>query len=806
MEARLNRLVGHAAILLRAPHAQVTLVGDAEQVVAAAHGLVLSDASRRGPAADSLCTVAVASGRTLVVTDAAQDPLVAHLPPVISGAVGGYLGALLTDPDGLVLGALCVFDPARRDWTSEDVALLEEVALLARAELVELVEHVVALPSDLGLRATLAAAAAELGSFVLSFADGGRLDADERMLALHGHSAETFDGSPAAFKAVTHPADLPSVLKALEQARTGLGELAIEYRVVLPDGQHRWVRVRGRVMPDLLGRPSHLLGAAYDASAERGLRDELVRLMETMPVGLVRLDREWRFTYVNVVAEQIYQRTREELVGVGLHQAFPEARDTDFFRAFVTAMRSGAPGSVEAYFPPLDRHFEVRIWPDEQGLTLFFHDVTERLQAQRALQRASERLRLLAEAGAQLSGSLQPAEVLEVLGGLLVPALACSVTVAVIGPVAELLCRPLANDPDLLHLVHVQHVDPATEAELRAVLAALDLRTTADSGIGRAVRTRQAQLMERVPDVLMRDRAVDDAHYEQMQRLNTGPQLTVPLDGASGVLGALTVAGSEDQPLDDVLLRDLTARASVALENALSFARQHQAANVLQRALLPRTPPAARGVLVATRYLPAAAHALAGGDFFKTVLVDGTLVCAIGDVMGHGTASAARAGQLHGLVAALALQGCGPGELLGQLSRGVEQMMDLELATLLVCAYDPATRRLTAATAGHPPPLVAPLSGAPSYVDLVPGPPIGVAEDDYAERTVELTDGGTVVLFSDGLVERRGESLTVGLERLRQAVAELRMPPEAVADHVLDALGARHGGDDDIALLVLSQP
>ena len=161
----------------------------------------------------------------------------------------------------------------------------------------------------------------------------------------------------------------------------------------------------------------------------------------------------------------------------------------------------------------------------------------------------------------------------------------------------------------------------------------------------------------------------------------------------------------------------------MALENALSYARQDQAATVLQRALLPQHVVDVPGVVVATRYLPAAEQSLAGGDFFRTLAVDGTLVCALGDVMGHGTASAARAGQLHGLVAALALQGLRPGELLGRLSEGIDQLMDLELATLLVCAYDPASRRLTVAAAGHPPPLVAPLTGEPAYVVARTRPP-----------------------------------------------------------------------------------
>ena len=291
-----------------------------------------------------------------------------------------------------------------------------------------------------------------------------------------------------------------------------------------------------------------------------------------------------------------------------------------------------------------------------------------------------------------------------------------------------------------------------------------------------------------------------------MRELNDGAQITLPLASTTGVLGAVTIAGAPDQALDEPLLEDLAGRAAVALENALTYVREHRAATVLQRALLPQLTPITPGVLVASRYLPAAEQALAGGDFFRLVDLGRSLVCAIGDVMGHGTASAARAGQLHGLVATLALQGMQPGALLTRLSEVVDQLMDLELATLLVCDYDPASRELTVATAGHPPPLIVPLEGDPFYADLVASPPIGVATAQHEQTTLVLPAGCTVVLFSDGLVERRGESLTDGLERLRQAVRDVRLPPEAVADHVLQVTGVAAGSDDDVALVVLNHP
>jgi len=171
--------------------------------------------------------------------------------------------------------------------------------------------------------------------------------------------------------------------------------------------------------------------------------------------------------------------------------------------------------------------------------------------------------------------------------------------------------------------------------------------------------------------------------------------------------------------------------------------------------------------------------------------------------MGHGMRSAARMGQLRAIVATLALEGHAPGALLARLSRSLDDLLDVELATLLVARLDPATGALTVASAGHPPPLIAVPGAAPEFVDVVPGPPLGTFHGDPAESTAELPPGAALLLYTDGLVEERRAALGTGLEQLRQALAEAPADPESAVDHVLEATGRRHGADDDIALLLL---
>ena len=133
-----------------------------------------------------------------------------------------------------------------------------------------------------------------------------------------------------------------------------------------------------------------------------------------------------------------------------------------------------------------------------------------------------------------------------------------------------------------------------------------------------------------------------------------------------------------------------------------------------------------------------------------------------------------------------------------------EELIDLQLATVLVAIYDPAHRRLTVASAGHPPPLLAPIEAEPAFVNVQPGPPLGLGTAVYRAVTVDVPGGATLVLYTDGLIEERGEAIDEGLERLRLALCEVRPPPEAVCTHVLHELGRTRGGEDDVALLVLS--
>jgi hypothetical protein len=531
------------------------------------------------------------------------------------------------------------------------------------------------------------------------------------------------------------------------------------------------------------------------------------------------LDDEWRFTFVNPQAEKLLGRSRGELLGRSIWTEFPAAVGSTFEYEYRGAVSSGQPASFEAYYPPpLDSWYELRAWPTPDGLSVYFREITARREAEHerqqavreresayaAAEAANARLSLLADASHRLAQSLEPVQVLQGLSQVVLPVLGQSLIVALTADAASaLLDRELPGD-DAVHVVHASHADPEVLPELEAVVRTLRLSTADPIGVGAVVRTGTAEWLPEIPRDELATVAPDEHTLQRMCALDLGAVLTVPLVSRGRVLGAATISKPASGVVEHALLADVAARAAVALDNALLYRAERRTGLTLQRSLLPGAVPQPPGIQVAVRYRPGATGAFVGGDWYQGVVVGQDLMLCMGDVMGHGMRSAARMGQLRAIVATLALEGHGPGALLGRLADSSDVLLDLDLATLLVASYSPATRSLTVASAGHPPPLLAPVGQRPFYVDVPPGPPIGSLPGTYDEVVVPLPAGSTLVLYTDGLVEERGQGLDEGLEALRAALSEIQLPPEAVADHVLVRLGRDEGADDDVALLVLS--
>jgi serine phosphatase RsbU (regulator of sigma subunit)/anti-sigma regulatory factor (Ser/Thr protein kinase) len=282
--------------------------------------------------------------------------------------------------------------------------------------------------------------------------------------------------------------------------------------------------------------------------------------------------------------------------------------------------------------------------------------------------------------------------------------------------------------------------------------------------------------------------------------------LGVPLVTEGAVIGVLHVGTLTPRAFDEEdveLLQRAADRAALAVNSRLAE-RERGLADALQRSLIPRLP-VLPGVSLAGRYLPAASERV-GGDWFDAFqLPDGRLGLAIGDVVGQGFNAAAIMGQLRSGLRAYALDGMAPGEVLSRLNRLLRQLEPGRTATLLYLVLDTYAGGVTVATAGHPPPLVSEPECEPRYVELAGTVPLGAVRHAYYEQCeLELAPGSAVALYTDGLVERPGESLDDGLERLREVVRKGEVDLEHLGDRVVERLLPGGPSHDDAALLLAS--
>src|SRR5262249_6764139 len=214
-----------------------------------------------------------------------------------------------------------------------------------------------------------------------------------------------------------------------------------------------------------------------------------------------------------------------------------------------------------------------------------------------------------------------------------------------------------------------------------------------------------------------------------------------------------------------LLLRLVAARAAVAIDRAQIHEREHRIAEILQPTLLPERLPVIEGVEAAARYVPGTVGVAVGGDWYDVFeLADGSIGVAVGDVVGHGVRAAATMGRLRNVLRAYAYEGFGPAESLTRLNRLACDSGEDVFATVVYARLTLARSELRIASAGPPPPLVLSPAGEVGLLDEGRSLPIGATPDTrYAEASVEFEFGSTIVLYTDGLVERRGESIDVGI-------------------------------------------
>jgi serine phosphatase RsbU (regulator of sigma subunit)/anti-sigma regulatory factor (Ser/Thr protein kinase) len=251
---------------------------------------------------------------------------------------------------------------------------------------------------------------------------------------------------------------------------------------------------------------------------------------------------------------------------------------------------------------------------------------------------------------------------------------------------------------------------------------------------------------------------------------------------------------------------EFAARAAIFMDNAQRYSRERATALTLQRAMLPTGLSAPSSVEVRHRYLPGSKLIEVGGDWYESIaLPGGRVALVVGDVAGHGVRAAVTMGRLRTAIHTLAMLELPPTETLQQLNELMQELgvREPHFATCVYAVFDAVAGTCEVASAGHLPPLLVRPDGTNELLDVSPAPPLGVGIGPIQSRTIPVQDGSLIVLYTDGLVEKRKQDIDVGINRLRDIFT-----PETVDLPLEDLCKATLAGvyadeqRDDIAVLI----
>jgi GAF domain-containing protein/anti-sigma regulatory factor (Ser/Thr protein kinase) len=404
-------------------------------------------------------------------------------------------------------------------------------------------------------------------------------------------------------------------------------------------------------------------------------------------------------------------------------------------------------------------------------------------QARRDAESGRERLSLLSDVTKLLSSSLDPTTVMRRTMKLVVGRLADACVVQV--PGENGLARLDIHGAETSVSPVAQHlIGPDT--------------VPFDSGAAAAVafRTGRTQLAPIVSP------GGDDAGPEG------ATALAVPFTTSGEVIGVMTFfdgPGRRFEPDDISLAAEVASRTGVALSNATRFQREHVVAEVLQRAVLPDFLPTVGGVHFDAEYRAGAAGTYVGGDWYDVFQLDEEhVVFSVGDVMGKGAPAAALMGQVRSAIRAYAVAGQSPSEVLSSLDHFFDALVEDRVVTVVVGTINPKLGTIRLANAGHPSPLIVRADGTATFASTQSSLLIaaGLGGPDRPAHDLTLHPGDSLVMYSDGLIERRGELITVGMKRLADTATEVALAgwPTQPAAELATRLGEDERADDVVVL------
>jgi PAS domain S-box-containing protein len=542
---------------------------------------------------------------------------------------------------------------------------------------------------------------------------------------------------------------------------------------------------------------------------------ELVAIVESSEDAIISKDLDGTIRSWNLGAERLYGYSPAEAIGRPIAMLAPPDRE-DEIPMIIERIRRGE--RVE-HFETRRRHKDghdvyvsLTVSPvrGEDGAvvaaSIIARDITKRHEAEVALRESERRLQAalaesrrnqrVAESARREAEAL--ARRLEDIRGVVEVGHTHSSLDELLQGLLQYVHGRLESDATSILLV-----DDDKKFEQRVAIGRVDDRTVAM--FATVSQSLIHRVFERHAPILLDDtRGIGEP---RARGPGVGSLIGVPLLVRGELIGSLCTGQLERRAFttDDVHLLQLTAdRAAIAIANARLYENATSVAETLQRSLLPKRLPSSPSAQVAARYVPAARGMEVGGDWYDAVeLSDGRLVLMVGDVVGHGIEAAATMGQLRHALRAFVLEGHSPSSAIEQLE-SVTSYEERGMATIVCLVVDPATGSARFANAGHPPPLLLRPDGGAAYLEGGRSLPVGVLKDcAHDEAEVWIEPGSTILLYTDGLVERRGASIDDGFDRLVETAT--RGPDdvdELLANVMVELVGKQHPFDD-VALVAL---
>jgi serine phosphatase RsbU (regulator of sigma subunit) len=410
--------------------------------------------------------------------------------------------------------------------------------------------------------------------------------------------------------------------------------------------------------------------------------------------------------------------------------------------------------------------------------------------------RAELSQRLLADASSMLASSLDYTRTLQQVADLAVPALAdwCSVSI------------PRGDE---LQQVAIAHSDPDMVQFAREYARRHPALVDGDSGAAEVLRTGRPQVIPEITDEMFERAVLEPDQRDELRRLGLYSVLLVPLGTAERPIGVLSLVSAESRrrfgDADLALAQELARRAGAALENARLYTELERVATTLQRSLLPPELPDVPGWRFSSLYMPAGGETEVGGDFYDVFSTGAGWMAVMGDVVGRGAAAASLTAMArYTLRTAGTLVGT-PTMGLARLNENLRERGEMALCTAVIVLLRDGTKEASLVSAGHPLPYL--IRGGEVMSVGRTGPLLGAFErGHWLPASLTLEPGDVLVLYTDGVLDAKGDEDRFGEERLEQALAGATSAEDAV-ERIRTALRDFAGGEqaDDTAVLALER-